>query len=159
MSGYAECIVTVGSNPNTSICLNKLSTLDIDSQGYLRRIPVSKDNTNTVEFVASQFDNASAALKFIVLESTDLVGTGTVIYLISGGKAIDSITVVMTGDINGDGKVNMRDVAYLSRSFVKKENIDEIQSVAADVNGDGKVNNRDDAMMAQFVVDKIKVIK
>lgn len=164
LSGYAECIVTVGSNPNTSICLNKLSTLDIDSQGYLRRIPVSKDNTNTVEFVASQFDNASAALKFIgrngvVLESTDLVGTGTVIYLISGGKAIDSITVVMTGDINGDGKVNMRDVAYLSRSFVKKENIDEIQSVAADVNGDGKVNNRDAAMMAQFVVDKIKVIK
>ena len=53
------------------------------------------------------------------------------------------------GDINGDGKVNVRDLGLLQQSINGWEVT--IITAAADVNGDGKINVRDLGMLQQFL--------
>ena len=53
------------------------------------------------------------------------------------------------GDVNGDGKVNVRDLGALQQ-FVNGWDVTIIRA-AADVNGDGKINVRDLGTLQQFV--------
>lgn len=160
-SAIAKCVVTVGKSPNYSICLRDGSSLAVDSQGYLRKLPI--DETNTVSYVISQLRNNANSLTYInmsgtKLSSDSLVGTGTIISLSNGGKVLDSMTAVLTGDVTGDGIVSNRDVSYAARIYVKKQTALDAQLVAMDVNGDGKVNNRDVAMLSRYLVGK-EIIK
>ena len=53
------------------------------------------------------------------------------------------------GDINGDGKVNNKDVTRLQR-YLKGAAV-EVNEAALDVNGDGKVNNKDLTRLQRYV--------
>ena len=55
----------------------------------------------------------------------------------------------MPGDINGDGKVNNKDVTLLT-SYIKYHDVDVVMT-ALDVNGDGKVNNKDITWLLSYV--------
>ena len=55
----------------------------------------------------------------------------------------------MPGDINGDGKVNNKDVTLLT-SYVKYHDVDVVTAVL-DVNGDSKVNNKDITWLSSYV--------
>lgn len=155
-SAVAECKITVNKNVNNSLILKESAKIGIDSEGNLRGIPL--DN-NTVSFISSQFRNTASSLRFVssngdVLLKNSKVGTGSTIYLMNGEKILDTIKVVVTGDVNGDGKVNNADVAKIARFVVKKEEPDYYQSIAADVNGNGSVNNRDAAYLMRYLVGK-----
>lgn len=65
-----------------------------------------------------------------------------------------SISSVLLGDINLDGKVNNRDAIMLSRYLVGKVTLSDKQINAADVNKDGKVNNRDAIFLSRCLVGK-----
>ena len=67
---------------------------------------------------------------------------------------IDSAVIIVTGDVNGDGEVNNRDVAMMNMYLVDKINPAEYQIMAMDVNGDGSINNRDAAALAKYIVGK-----
>ena len=156
----AVCEITVKPSVNNSILINNLSSLDVDSEGYIRRVPL--DGTNTVDFFNSQFINSHELLTFTnakgnTITGTDKVGTNTVIALTNGDKVLDSMTVVMTGDVTCDGAVNNRDVSYAARVIVKRNTADAGQLRAMDVNGDGKVNNRDVAMLSRYLVGKEQI--
>lgn len=160
-SAIAECKVTVEKSINKSICLKELSTLRLDSNGNLRNLPI--DGSNTVDYVRSQLKNNYSSLIFTninnkTIESTDLVGTGTIITLVNNDVTVDTMAIALTGDITGDGLINNRDVAYAARVMIKKQNASEIQLTAIDVNGDGKVNNRDVAMLSRYLVGKESIV-
>ena len=82
------------------------------------------------------------------------MGTGCKIQLVAGDNIIDSKTVVVTGDMNGDGIINNKDVAMMNKYLVEKVTANECQGLAIDVNGDGYINNRDAAMLARYLVGK-----
>lgn len=158
-SAYAMCTVTVEASPNYSLCINSLSYLGLDSDGNLRGIKVGE---NTVAEIKKHFQNTDANLKFVnakgtELTDTDLVGTGSVVYLMEDNKAIDELNIIMTGDVNFDGKVNLMDSSRVSRYLVGKETFDYNQQVGADVNGDGKLNLRDAAYICRYTVGKEKL--
>lgn len=62
-----------------------------------------------------------------------------------------SVTVssAIPGDINGDGKVNMKDYAQLQR-YLNNWDV-SIEESAADVNKDGKINMKDYALLQQYL--------
>lgn len=60
---------------------------------------------------------------------------------------------VLIGDVNGDGEVNNRDRAILTRYLADWDGYEEIDLVAADVNQDGEVNNRDRAILTRYLAD------
>lgn len=154
-TGYTEsCEITVSKNVDDSIVISPKAKVSVDDANQLRGIKV---DANTVNEVKELFVNDN--LRFFdatgeEIKDESLVGTGTVIKLMSGYTTLDTLTVVLTGDMNCDGKVNNRDVAMGTRYLVEKEAFGLAQVTAFDVNGDGKVNNRDAAMLSRYLVGK-----
>lgn len=158
-----SCIITVLRNPDNELTPISSSTLVIDSSGYLRNILIltdEKTGTHTADTVANiknQFINDNIIVVDIngkTLSDEDHVGTGSVVMLVDGETVVDSITIVVTGDFNGDGLINNRDASMITRYLVDKEEASLYQMLAIDVNGDGYVNNRDAAMVSRYLVGK-----
>ena len=152
----AECTVTVKPSKDKSLYLRGGSILDIDAQRYLRRIPVG---ANSVAEIKPDFANDGDKLFFFdiigsPIADDGLVGTGTVVKLMSGDTTLDEIIAIMTGDFNGDGIVNTRDVSMMSQNVLQLRDASDIQILAVDVNGDGDVNVRDCAMMSRYLAGK-----
>lgn len=149
----ASCVINVKASVKKALLLNDNSKLNYDSMGYLRRVKPS----TTADAVASEFMNDKIEFYDInnaELADTDYVGTGCKIQLVIGGKIIDTKTVVVTGDMTGDGIINNKDVALMNKYLVDKTTATECQRLAIDVNGDGYINNRDAAMLARYLVGK-----
>ncbi len=150
----AECKLNITGNPETSVCLYSNSSYKLQD-GYLRNIEIGK---NTVAEVKKQINAEN--IKFLdnlncELKDNELVGTGTHVQLLNeNGDLLDEVQVVLTGDYNGDGIVNGKDVSGVTRCLLGKETADNIQLMALDVNGDGNVNNRDASMLARYLVGK-----
>lgn len=77
------------------------------------------------------------------------VGTGMT--AISGNT---SFTIVVTGDVSGDGKVTITDVVKLQSAVVGKSQLSGAYEKAADVSGDGKFTITDVVQTAQYTVGK-----
>lgn len=153
----ATCLVTVNEDVANYIVIKSTSSLNHDSLGYIRRIGFN----TTVSSASEEFRNNNLVFYNISgtqLGSDDVVGTGTVIQLMNGGNLLDSETVVITGDMTGDGLLNNRDVAMVNRYLVGKVSPTECQIVALDLNGDGYINNKDAAMAARYLVGKEAII-
>ena len=63
--------------------------------------------------------------------------------------SVSAAGTTVYGDVNGDGKVNNRDLGILQR-YLNEWEID-IDAIATDMNGDGNVNNRDLGLLQQLL--------
>lgn len=150
----AEVIVKVAYDLDREIVLLQGSSIGFDSNHNLRVTP-SVDHT--ANGILAAFENANLSIckaDGTELTGTDIVGTGCVVKLVSGDELIDFATVVLTGDFNGDGAINNKDVVMLNQLVLEKREADLWQMIALDVNGDGYVNNKDCAMLARYLVGK-----
>lgn len=71
------------------------------------------------------------------------VGTGCEVRLYVSGKIVDRYTVVMTGDVNGDGKTTMTDYLQIKNRILTGKELTVFAEYACDVNGDGKITITD----------------
>lgn len=67
---------------------------------------------------------------------------------VMGAMAV-SAGSTLYGDLNGDGKINNRDLGLMQK-YLNGSSVD-IDLVAADVFSDGKINNRDLGLMQKFL--------
>ena len=70
-----------------------------------------------------------------------------------GGEEPDFIL----GDVTGDGKVNVQDVAKLAKAALSLVTLTQTEKKAGDVNGDGVINVQDVAKVAKAAIGKIKL--
>lgn len=75
------------------------------------------------------------------------VGTGMT--AISGST---SLTIVVTGDVNGDGRITITDVVKLQNYAADAGDLDEAAMMAGDLNGDGRITITDVVQAAQVTV-------
>lgn len=72
---------------------------------------------------------------------------------------IDSIKeqhrVVVTGDVTGDGKVDMKDLTKINQYRIEKTTLDKAEFLAGDITGDGKVDIKDVTKLNQYRLNKI----
>ena len=61
-------------------------------------------------------------------------------------------TVVVTGDLNGDGTLTASDYLLAKRAIVLDAELTEIQTLAADVSGDGKLTASDYLLLKKSVL-------
>lgn len=80
--------------------------------------------------------------------------TGMTVVIEYGGKIIRSYTIIVTGDTNGDGKINVADMMSVKSHILKKSGLKDNALKAADVNGDGKVNVADFMSIKGYILKK-----
>ena len=137
--------------------LKEDSTLTITAEGNLTGI---LQNKNTVQEIRQQFDEADLVIKDAngkQLTDSDLLGTGATVSVMDGATVKASCQVVLVGDINGDGKVNGKDVSKLAQSLVGKATLTDAQKKAGEVFEDGKINGKDVSKLAQSLVGKATI--
>ena len=89
-------------------------------------------------------DNISVYKNGSKLSGSALVGTGVEVRLYDGsGNVLDSYTVAITGDVNGDGKISMTDYLQIKERIIKNKVLNKANEYACDVNGDGKITMTD----------------
>lgn len=92
----------------------------------------------------------------------ETVGTGTVVKLVLNNEVIDSYTVVIFGDVDGDGFADGNDaviVSQLANKVIAQEDLDQNFIYAADADGDNSIDDLDveeliDAGMFKTTIDQ-----
>ena len=100
----------------------------------------------TVTALLSRFENE--VLEVVdcggnVITDTAVVGTGTRINLYSNGELMDTVTVVVRGDLDGNGVVDTTDYMRLKAFLRGSFQIGDAENKAADVDGNDKINTTD----------------
>lgn len=87
------------------------------------------------------------------LEDSDIVCTGYAIKLKDGNDVLETLTIVVQGDLDGDGEVNVSDARKALRAAVGLETINIFQTIAADVDGKAGIGVSDARMILREAVD------
>ena len=109
----------------------------------------------SVNLLLSDFENENLEVldcQGNAITGVAVVGTGTKINLYENGKLVDTATVVVRGDLDGNGIADttdyMRIKAFLRGGF----ELNEEQNKAADVDGSGKINTTDYMRLKAYFV-------
>lgn len=113
--------------------------------GILLGVPSGTHRNDVLEQIISS-GNSSA--------STRILGTGTVITLSLEGTVLDTLTVAVEGDLDGDGYVTLQDLLVLEQCLEKGEPLTVAQRYAADLNGNGSVTDVDINLLRELLLYK-----
>ncbi|MCI5592605.1 MAG: dockerin type I repeat-containing protein [Ruminococcus sp.] len=81
-----------------------------------------------------------------VTKSGDKIGTGTLVEIYKDGYLVDAYTVVIFGDVDGDGWYDAQDayiVSLITNGLLTREQTGEAKYLAADCNHDGVIDDAD----------------
>ena len=122
-----------------------------------------EEGTTISEFI-SNIENDSSTLKIYnkdlveELDYTSVVKTGQIIKLIINGKEYDELLLIVRGDINGDGEVNVTDKTIIKNHILSKEEITDYRKYAVDVVEDNEINVSDNTKLGNYVLGKITTL-
>ncbi len=132
--GYtANCTVTV----KTGVIISNMYTIGDDTVSGV------KDNTPAASFLAN-LDNDPANLRVYTIDGGELtsgiVGTGMTVVLFKDGAEADRLTVIVRGDANGDGIIDILDYTAVRFDILDFEPLQGAFKAGADTNMDGIVD-------------------
>ena len=90
------------------------------------------------------------------MSDNDTVGTGCEVRLTVSGKVYDKCVCVMTGDVNGDGKITITDYLKIKERIQNGTAFAKEKEYASDVNGDGKVTITDYLRLKYCIQNGVK---
>ena len=111
--------------------------------GYITGIPLKA----TVSELSAQLLNKTGVTyennQGTALSDSSLLGTGTKVKLESGNSVLDTLEVIITGEVTGDGDITSTDYLLLKKYFQDKSVLQGAYLKAADVSGDGQITSTD----------------
>ncbi|MBO4854509.1 MAG: InlB B-repeat-containing protein [Oscillospiraceae bacterium] len=111
------------------------------SGGYLRSIPAGTS--------AQTLLSALSPASYVTLRDKNgnavsgKVGTGMTAVLSAGGATVQTVTIVLTGDTNGDGATDVTDMMQINAHLLGRTVLSGAAAQAADINGDGVIDVTD----------------
>lgn len=117
--------------------------------GYLR----AKSWKMTLDSFSEYFDKQSITVTApdgSEVTSEDYIGTGCVVTLSVNGKVLDTATVCIAGDINGNGALDVGDYILAKRIYMNAYNPSELQKEAADVSEKEGIDVYDYILVKRF---------
>ena len=117
--------------------------------------------TNLGEDFLSNFKNEKETLK--VYEKTEIdevseeinIKSHYVIKLVINGTVYDQLTLVIKGDINGDGYITVADITKAKNEIAAKITLNDFEKAAADINMDTYNTVADINKMKNYIAAKI----
>lgn len=91
-------------------------------------------------------------------EEHPYVGTGDTAVLMHGDVEFKTYQFVVTGDINGDGVIDVADLVMIRAYILGNYDITGIYFMAADVNNDGDVDIADLVMIQAHIIGKTTIV-
>ena len=82
------------------------------------------------------------------LTENDIIATGDILRTSAG----EELTLIVSGDINKDGDVNIKDIVKLRKYLLLRNNLDELELIAADCNIDGRSISIKDLIRMRLIV-------
>ncbi|MBO4769585.1 MAG: putative Ig domain-containing protein [Clostridia bacterium] len=143
MSDTKTVTLTVYEKPQKlELVENSLFVIE-DETAYLLNV-VEK---TTVADAVAQFENPSFIKAFnqngTLLANTDIIGTGCTISLIDGETVMDTVTVIVLGDVDGNGEIGPTDYQRIRSYFLGNYIIEGPNLKAAHVSGSQDVGPTD----------------
>lgn len=83
-----------------------------------------------------------------ITDKKTLAATGVIFKAMDGISAVDTVTAVLKGDLNGDGKKNSADMTLMLDVLLGKETLEGAYAKAADYSGDGQITLTDAALLS-----------
>lgn len=117
--------------------------------GYLR----AKEWKMTLDSFAEHFDKQSIAVTApdgSDISSEEYIGTGCVVTLSVNGEILDTATVCIAGDINGNGVLDVGDYILAKRIYMNAYKPTDIQKEAADVSEKEGIDVYDYILVKRF---------
>lgn len=160
-------------NPNVRATVNvevlklslESSTLDIvrkaditDPPEDLKDYVIGSEPNTTIESYKAMFENEANALKVydssgtLIEDETQLVGTGMTLKLEVSGKVYDEVVVIVRGDANGDGNVDLLDYAVTRNLILGDTEENWTNTFCLDLNRDQTVDLLDYALMRNYIL-------
>ena len=140
---------------------NDITSTDIDinpNTGYISKITAG----TTVKAFLAMLDEG-ATVKITDKDGKDvsndaLLGTGMKVSVMNGTTTAKGYTIIVSGDVTGDGVINVRDYALIKSHILEIRALTELELKAADVSGkdgygDGTVNVRDYALIKSHILE------
>ena len=84
------------------------------------------------------------------INEKDNIATGDILTTSAG----DKYTIIVTGDMNKDGKLNLKDLVKMRKYLLDGNNLDENEMLSADCNFDGKINLKDLVKMRLMLLNQ-----
>ncbi|MBE6153195.1 MAG: hypothetical protein E7166_03100 [Firmicutes bacterium] len=84
----------------------------------------------------------------------DMIGTGTILKTYLNNKLFNSYTMIVDGDLNGDGKVVANDILFVKSHILKKQTLEGIYFEAGDIDKNGSANATDILYMKRYILSK-----
>ena len=94
-----------------------------------------------------------------VLTETDIVGTGSKIRIKENRNILREYTILIYGDVNGDGKINSVDLLVLERHILEMEKMEGIYLKAANTRKNGKKPTSVDLLLIQRHILEMQIIE
>jgi hypothetical protein len=108
----------------------------------------------TVENLKENFINQNIVIlnaSGTAAADTDAIGTGWRIVIYNSDNVVaDAITIILRGDVNGDGIINAFDIKSINNYFISQD-LTGAYLLAADVNKDGKINIIDRKLITEHI--------
>ena len=119
-------------------------------------MPTVIDNTNKHIYGITAGDSVedyiqvnNGSFELVANSSGYTNGTGAIVNVKNtSGTVVDTYTIIIFGDVNGDGIVSDTDAATVSNVSLGGEIKGETNNISADVNGDGGVSDTDAATVS-----------
>ena len=91
-------------------------------------------------------------------DNSEIIKTGQIIKLEINDKVYDELIIIVRGDINGDGKINISDSVILQDYVLLKEKITDYRKYSMELTKDGKINISDTVRLNEYILKKIKTL-
>ena len=131
-----------------------LNSLEISGINYNENTVVDIKQKITTDLEIEFLNNSNK-----VLNDADIVGTGTKIQVKENGVVLREYTIILYGDVNGDGRINSVDLLVLQRHILEIQPIDDIYKKAANIRKNGKKPTSVDLLLIQRHILGLQIIE
>ena len=167
-AGETTVTVKVTENPNIEETITvKVNSKEIESETYSVeekddvKIVIGMEKGVTLEELINSLKNTNDYLNIYdstgnkITDYTQVVATGLVVKLEVQDKVYDEATIVLRGDINGDGMITGIDQTMVKNIVLEKIERTYVLDKASDVTFDDLITGTDITKIKNYILEKI----